>query len=68
MGRNKLMPTQHRGLAPFFTRTKHVLQDWARQRRLFLFDAGASERFGCVASDKVLHALWEAERGLASSR
>jgi hypothetical protein len=77
----ELALAQHRELAPFFRRTRQVLQDWARQRRLFLFDAGASERFGCVASEfvdaehalpecyrKVLHALWEAERALAPSR
>lgn len=72
---------RRRELAPFLRRTKHALADWAERRRLFMFDAGPSERFGCVATEfvddvhavpdcyqKVLRALWEAEPTLASSR
>jgi hypothetical protein len=59
-------------LAPLLTRTKTVLLDWAERHNVLLFDAGRSERFGCVASEfvdaihavpecyrKVLRALWE---------
>jgi hypothetical protein len=32
-------------------RTKEKLDAWARTRKLTIFDAGASERYGCIAEE-----------------
>jgi hypothetical protein len=51
-------------IAPFVTRTKSVLLDWAARHRLLVFDASRSEQFGCLASEFLdpLHALPECYR------
>lgn len=38
---------QHPKLAPFLQNTKRTLDEWARQHRLTILDAGQSERYGC---------------------
>ena len=72
-----LLPTmeqeflRHPELGPYLQTTKHTLQEWADAQRLFLFDAGRSEEFGCDSNEfldehhavascygKIFAALW----------
>ncbi len=42
---------QHPQYGAYLRRTKQALGDWAQRERLVIFDAGQSERFGCVAQE-----------------
>lgn len=52
---------RHPRWAPALVRTKRELQNWAARDRIALFDAGQSERFGCLAREFTdeFHALPE---------
>lgn len=64
---------RHPVLAAYLETTKHTLYAWAEAHHLFLFDAGASEHFGCASNEfldehhavascygKIFAALWRA--------
>ncbi|NNM79300.1 MAG: hypothetical protein HKM01_02410 [Gallionella sp.] len=64
---------RHPELGPYLRNTHHSLYDWAGKHKLFLFDAGQSERFGCDSNEfldehhavascysKIFSALWRA--------
>lgn len=42
---------RHPQLAGYLQNTKRTLDEWARQHRLTILDAGQSERFGCRADE-----------------
>lgn len=45
--------TRHPVWAPYLMQTKQILGAWAQQENIVIFDAGQSERFGCLASEFV---------------